>query len=237
VRFWWSRKAETALPIRNKTLAEQALTHRSYTEGDLQASNERLELLGDAVIGLVIAEYLFHRHPDWDQGQLSKARASLVRASVLCEAAKRAGLPPLIKLSPAEEQAGGRERASILSDTFEAVVGAIYLDQGYKAAQDYILTHLQPELQALDEGRMPIQDYKSMLQERTQAWWRVTPVYEVVEEHGSPHQRTFVVQVRLKDLVVGRGSGPSKKQAEQKAAEEALQYTQQNRRLIDETLC
>jgi ribonuclease-3 len=84
---------------------------------------------------------------------------------------------------------------------------------------------------------MPIQDYKSMLQERTQAWWRVTPVYEVVEEHGSPHQRTFVVQVRLKDLVVGRGSGPSKKQAEQKAAEEALQYTQQNRRLIDETLC
>lgn len=237
VRFWWSRKDESPLPIRNKALAEQALTHRSYTEGNLQASNERLELLGDAVIGLVIAEYLFHRHPDWDQGQISKARASLVRASVLCEASKRAGLASLIRLSPAEEQAGGRTRASILSDAFEAVVGAIYLDQGYKTAQEYVLTHLQPELQALEEGRMPVQDYKSMLQERTQAWWRVTPIYEVIEEHGTPHQRTFVVQVRLKDLVVGRGSGSSKKQAEQKAAEEALHYTQQNRRLIDETLC
>lgn len=237
MRLWWSRKDREALPIRDKALAEQALSHRSYTEGDLQASNERLELLGDAVIGLVIAEYLFQRYPDWDQGQISKARASLVRASVLCEAAKRAGLPPLIKLSPAEEQAGGRERPSILSDAFEAVVGAIYLDQGYKVAQEYVLTHLQPELRALEEGRMSIQDFKSMLQERTQAWWRITPIYEVVEEKGTPHQRTFVVRVRLKHLVIGQGSGSSKKQAEQSAAESALHYTQQNRRIIDETLC
>ncbi len=235
MRFWRLRKTEKALPIRNKALAEQALTHRSYTEGNLLASNERLELLGDAVLGLIVAEYLYHHHPEWDQGQISKARASIVRASVLCEAAKRAGLTHLLKLSPAEESAGGRERPSILSDAFEAVVGAIYLDQGYKEAQNFVLHYLRPELEALAEGKMPVQDYKSLLQERTQAWWRITPTYEVVEEHGTPHEKTFIVQVRLKDIVVGKGVGGSKKQAEQNAAAQALEYTEQHRRQLDET--
>ena len=234
--FWRLRKAMRAVSIENSALWEQALTHRSYTEGDLAASNERLEFLGDAVLGLVIAEHLFHLFPHWDQGQLSKARASLVRESVLCEAAHRAGLPSLLRLSPAEEAAGGRERPSILSDTFEAVIAAIYLDRGYDAARHFILQHLQLELESLAQGKIPVQDYKSLLQERTQAWWRITPVYEVVEEYGSPHHKTFVVEVRLRDLTVGRGTGSSKKQAEQCAAAEALHYTEQNRRQLDETL-
>lgn len=235
MRFWWLRKVGSTLPIKNKALAAQALTHRSHTEGDLQASNERLELLGDAVLGLIIAEYLYHLHPEWDQGQLSKARASIVRASVLCEAAKRAGLPILIRLSPAEESAGGRERPSILSDAFEAVIGAIYLDRGYKEAREFVLEHLKPELESIAEGKMPVEDYKSQLQERTQAWWRITPTYEVVEELGTPHRKTFVVQVRLRDIVAGQGHGSSKKQAEQNAAAEALKYTELNRRNLDET--
>lgn len=236
MRFWQLlRRAGARLPIRNKHLAAQALTHRSHTEGELLASNERLELLGDAVLGLIVAEYLYQHFPHWDQGQLSKARASIVRASVLCEAAKRAGLPQLLRLSPAEEAAGGRERPSILSDAFEAVLGAIYLDSGYRAARDYALKHLKPELDALHAGEMPVQDYKSQLQERTQAWWRITPTYEVVEESGTPHNKTFVVHVKLRDIVAGQGTGSSKKQAEQNAAAQAMQFTQQNRRHLDET--
>ncbi|MFN3689698.1 MAG: ribonuclease III [Fimbriimonadales bacterium] len=235
MRLWRLKKAGVHLPIRNKQLATQALTHRSHTEGDLLASNERLELLGDAVVGLIIAEYLYQRYPLWDQGQLSKARASIVRSSVLCEAAKRAGIASLLRLSPAEEASGGRARPSILADAFEAVVGAIYLDSGYKAARDYTLHHLKPELDALEAGAMPVQDYKSTLQERTQAWWRITPTYEVVEERGTPHNKTFVVRVKLRDIVAGQGVGPSKKQAEQDAAAHALQYTEQNRRQLDET--
>jgi ribonuclease-3 len=232
--LWRLRKSRQ---IEQDALWEQALTHRSYTEGDLSTSNERLEFLGDAVLGLVIAEHLFHLFPDWDQGHLSKARASLVRESVLCEAARRAGLPPLLRLSQAEEASGGRERPSILSDAFEAVVAALYLRKGYKSARRFILQHLQPELESLTQGKIPVPDYKSQLQERTQAWWRITPVYEVVEEHGTPHHKTFVVEVRLRDITIGRGTGSSKKKAEQRAAAEALHYIEQNRRQLDEALC
>jgi len=230
------RRLNWAKRLQNDALWNQALTHRSYTEGELSTSNERLEFLGDAVLGLVIAEHLFQLFPGWDQGQLSKARASLVRESVLCEAARRAGLPPLLRLSPAEEASGGRERPSILSDAFEAVVAALYLRKGYKAARTFILQHLQPELESLAQGKIPVPDYKSQLQERTQAWWRITPVYEVVEEHGTPHHKTFVVEVRLRDIPIGRGSGSSKKQAEQRAAAQALHSIEQNRRQLDEAL-
>ncbi|GIV09930.1 MAG: ribonuclease 3 [Fimbriimonadales bacterium] len=235
MRFWRLRKAGVHLPVRNKQLAAQALTHRSHTEGELLTSNERLELLGDAVLGLIIAEHLYQHYPHWDQGQLSKARASLVRASVLCEAAKRTGIAQYLRLSPSEEASGGRERPSILADAFEAVLGAIYLDSGYKAARDYAIEYLKPELDALESGEMPIQDFKSQLQERTQAWWRITPTYEVVEELGTPHNKTFIVHVKLRDVVAGRGVGSSKKQAEQNAAAHAMEYTEQNRRHLDET--
>jgi ribonuclease-3 len=191
-------------------LAAQALTHRSHTEGELLASNERLELLGDAVLGLIVAEYLYQHFPHWDQGQLSKARASIVRASVLCEAAKRAGLPPLLRLSPAEEAAGGRERPSILSDAFEAVLGAIYLDSGYRTARDYALQHLKPELDALHAGEMPVQDYKSQLQERTQAWWRITPTYEVVRNRARPTIKHLSCRSNCATSSLGRASAPAK---------------------------
>lgn len=235
--MWFRRSKENqTLPIRNKALLEQAFTHRSYTEGELQASNERLEFLGDSVLGLIVSEYLCQNHPDWDQGHLSKARASLVRESTLARAAVDANLPPLLKLSPSEEASGGRERASILSDAFEAVVAAIYLDRGLEEARKFVLEHLQPALYKLERGEMPVHDHKSQLQELTQAYWRKVPSYKVVDEKGTPHRKTFVVEARVKEVVLGTGSGSSKKQAQQSAAANAIENINQNRRSFDDAI-
>lgn len=211
-------------------MLEQALTHRSFTEGDLQASNERLEFLGDAVLGFIITEYLYKQYPEWDQGQLSKAKATIVCESTLAEAARRVGLQKDLRLSPGEEMAGGRERPSILADAFEAVVAALFLDGGLEQASRFVLRHLRPDLQRLARGTLPLQDYKSHLQEFTQAEWRLTPTYHVIEEHGSPHEKTFLVEVRLASQALGVGRGTSKKQAEQNAAAQALRNLQEKRR-------
>jgi ribonuclease-3 len=232
---WFRRpKSKQALPIRNKALLEQALTHRSYTEGNLFASNERLEFLGDAVLGFIITEYLHEHHPDWDQGQLSKAKSGIVRESTLAQAARRAGLAQYLRLSASEEASGGQERASILSDTFEAVLAAIYLDRGLPEARKFAVEYLQPELEPLKRGEMPVQDYKSQLQEAVQAWWKRTPTYHVIAEQGSPHMKTFIVEVQVESFVLGTGTGASKKQAEQDAAARAMENIQHNRRLFDE---
>lgn len=233
--MWFRRsKSKKALPIRNKALLNQALTHRSHTEGDLLASNERLEFLGDAVLGMIITEYLHTHHPDWNQGQLSKAKAGIVRESTLAQAARRAGLAHHLRLSASEEASGGRERASILSDTFEAVLAAIYLDRGLEEARRFAVEHLLPELEPLQRGEMPVHDRKSELQEVVQASWKRTPTYHVIAEQGSPHMKTFQVEVRVGEFVLGRGTGNSKKQAEQDAAANALGNVELNRRVFDE---
>lgn len=235
--MWFRRlKSRKALPIRNKALLDQALTHRSHTEGNLFASNERLEFLGDAVLGMIITEYLHDHHPDWDQGQLSKAKASIVRESTLAQAARRANLNHHLRLSASEEASGGRERASILSDTFEAVLAAVYLDRGPEEARRFAIEHLLPELEPLQRGEMPVHDRKSQLQETVQALWKHTPTYHVIAEQGSPHLKTFMVEVRVESIVLGRGTGSSKKQAEQDAAANALENIHSNRRLLDEAL-
>ncbi|MDH7600932.1 MAG: ribonuclease III [Armatimonadota bacterium] len=209
--------------IRDTRLLEQALTHKSYLgESSASESNERLEFLGDAVLGLVVAEYLFKQFPDRPEGELAKAKAVAVSEPVLAESARQLGLPDFILMSSGEEASGGRMRASILADAFEAVIAVIFLDRGLDAARDFILRALESILIDI-ERKEHIRDYKTLLQEHTQGIYKKAPRYVVIEETGADHDKTFTVEARLGDRVLGRGTGKSKKQAEQAAALEALE--------------
>ncbi|MGQ9454735.1 MAG: ribonuclease III [Armatimonadota bacterium] len=208
--------------ISDVRLLEQALTHKSYL-GELREaeSNERLEFLGDSVLGLVVAQYLYQQFPDRPEGELAKAKAVAVSEPVLAESARQLGLSEFILMSSGEEASGGRERPSILADVFEAVIAAIYLDQGLEAVRRFILTSLESILEDI-ERKEHIRDYKTLLQEHTQGVYKKTPHYVVVNEAGADHDKTFTVEARLGHKTLGRGQGKSKKQAEQAAALEAL---------------
>lgn len=203
-------------------LLRQALTHRSYLgETTGFQSNERLEFLGDSVLGLVVAEYLYHHLEGRPEGDLSRARAVAVSEPTLAEAARRLDLQSALQVSTGERLSGGLDRDSILSDTYEAVVAVIYLDRGLDAAREFVLRTLSDVLQRIEEGSH-LRDFKSQLQQLTQARHRVTPRYHVVQESGADHDKTFVVEVEVNGKRLGRGVGKSKKQAEQAAAEQAL---------------
>ncbi|MDO8684717.1 MAG: ribonuclease III [Armatimonadota bacterium] len=205
---------------------QQALTHRSClgeTEGVL--SNERLEFLGDAVLGLVVCEYLFTQYTDRAEGELAKAKAVAVSEPILAEAAKALGLDQMLLMSSGEEMSGGRKRFSILSDAFEAIVAVVYLDCGLEAARQFVLRALESILVDIDR-KEHIRDYKSLLQEMTQGAHKKAPRYVVISEEGADHDKTFVVEARLEGAILGKGAGKSKKQAEQAAALEALEKTQ-----------
>lgn len=205
-------------------LLGQALTHGSYLgEVEGATSNERLEFLGDSVLGLVIAEYLYSEFPDRAEGDLAKAKAVAVSEPVLGESAKQLGLDEMILMSSGEEAGGGRKRLSILSDAFEALVAVIYLDCGMAAAREFILRALAPILADI-ERREHIRDYKSLLQEQTQGIYKEVPRYVVVGEHGADHDKTFIIEATLQGSPIGCGEGKSKKQAEQAAALQGLQY-------------
>lgn len=207
-------------------LLKQALTHRSYLgEVDHANSNERLEFLGDSVLGLVVSEYLFTRYSDRSEGELAKAKAVAVSEPILAQAAKDLDIDKAIYLSSGEEASGGRSRLSILSDTFEAVVAAVYLDPGLDAARKFVLCALEQILEDIDR-KEHIRDYKSLLQELTQSVHKRAPEYVVVSEEGADHDKTFVVEARMDATVLGRGVGKSKKQAEQAAALEALEKSE-----------
>lgn len=209
--------------IEDLELLGQALTHRSYLgEKPGAISNERLEFLGDSVLGIVVAEYLYMRFPDHTEGELSKAKAVAVSEPILAESAKNLGLPDFIFMSSGEESSGGRNRFSILADAFEALVAVIYLDSGLEAARQFVLRALESILIDI-ERQEHIRDYKTLLQEHTQGLCKKAPRYVVVEERGADHDKTFLTEARLGDTVLGRGEGKSKKQAEQAAALEALE--------------
>lgn len=212
------------IDISNFELLQQSLTHRSYLgeAADGVSSNERLEFLGDAVLGLVVCEYLYQTYPDRSEGELAKAKAVAVSEPILAESAKDLGLDQMILMSVGEEASGGRGRLSILSDTFEAVVAVVYLDAGLEAAREFCLRALASILDDI-ERQEHIRDYKSLLQELTQGQHKKAPKYVVVTEEGADHDKTFVVEARLDSDVLGKGLGKSKKQAEQAAALEALQ--------------
>jgi ribonuclease-3 len=213
--------------FRNRSLLFHALIHRSAANErpELQlASNERLEFLGDAILGAVVADRLFHAFPEADEGTLTIMRASLVREASLAAWARAVDLGAYLVLGRGEEIAGVRERDGPLARTFEAVVGAIYLDgkgRGWTRVGRFLDRFIGPELAGLPQGR-PLLDAKSRLQQRTQAEHDTVPAYRVVEVTGPQHSPTFTVEVLIGGQVVARGSGRSKQAAEQAAAELAL---------------
>lgn len=201
---------------------EMALTHRSVVPGAPERSNERLEFLGDAVLGMVIGEYLFKTYPKRSEGELARARGIIVRKSTLADAAVRVGLPKILKISRSEAASGGRERATILADGFEAMLAAIYLTHGYQPAQEFVLSALDPEVKSIGT-RSDWRDAKTVLQEIRQGRGLSTPVYETVTESGDPHDKTFTVQVILDGVCAGIGVGKNKRDAQLAAAAAALE--------------
>lgn len=211
--------------FKNINLLKESLTHRSYLNDHRNMSlenNERLEFLGDAVLELVVTEELFQRYPDKAEGQLTSFRAALVRRESLAETAADIGLGAFLYLSRGEDATGGRERAYILANALEAVIGAVYLDQGYKSAHQIIHTYLLPKLDKIVAERSDI-DAKSQLQELVQEHIKVTPVYVTLSETGPDHSKKFNMGLHIGDILVAEGEGHSKQEGEQVAAKVALQ--------------
>lgn len=208
----------------NKKLLETALTHKSCLNEnpDLKESNERLEFLGDAVLEFVITETLYNSFPDKQEGYLTSLRANLVNTQNLAEVAKKLNIGGLIHLSKGEEDGGGRENPSLLADTVEAIIGALYLDQGLEKVEAFIKENLVNEIP--DKVTKPLKDPKSRFQEYIQAKGFPAPKYKVLKETGPDHDRDFVVQVLVEGKMMGEGRGKSKSQAEQEAAREALSF-------------
>ena len=220
------RELEEALGVRfrDERLLRLALVHSSYLNenpGEFPESNERLEFLGDAVIGMAVADELYAANPGWPEGRLTQARAALVQEAALAEAARNIGLGEMLRMGRGEKAGGGRERPSNLSAALEAVIGAIFLDQGYEVARTVVLRVLGERLSALGEPEMSANP-KSSLQEAVQAEGLPSPTYRIVHEEGADHDRLFVAEVTVGGEVAGRGEGKRKSLAEQAAAEEAL---------------
>lgn len=209
--------------FRDASLVEAALTHRSWmneTEETLRTDNERLEFLGDAVLALVSSDLLMKRFPEQPEGELSKARAAIVNEAGLASIADRLTLGQWIFLGRGEEQAGGRQKRSLLANAFEALVGAVYLDGGFEAAYRVVGRLIEPSL--ADVPAAANKDFKSRLQELAQAKLQMAPSYTVLSERGPDHAKTFEVAILIGDKEYGRAFGRSKKEAQQNAAEQAL---------------
>lgn len=206
------------------------MRHRSAAENSVTDSYERLEFFGDSVLGLIVAQYLYEHHPNWDQGMLSKAKSSIVQEGPLAATALRLGLDEYIELSSNEASTGGKTKPSILADVFEAVIGGIYLESGLEVTRWFVLEQLHEFIEQISGGDVSPNDFKSKLQEVAQAIWRKTPNYRIVKEIGVAHERRFTVQVHFDDEVMGEGSGRSKKEAEQSAASDALQLIERAQR-------
>ena len=208
--------------FKNKQYILEALTHSSYSnENKSYAFNERLEFLGDSVLGIIISDYLFKNETELPEGELTKLRANIVCEESLSEVSKKIELGTHMLLGKGEEATGGRERVSILADAVEAVIAAIYLDGGIENARKFVLTQMDEIIQDSIKGRI-FRDYKTHLQEVIQSQGETNIIYDLVEEIGPDHNKKFVMQVKLNDEVLGTGEGKSKKEAEQSAAKQAL---------------
>ena len=208
--------------FKNTELLERAMTHSSYANenrADGVLDNERLEFLGDSVLGMNTALHLFKKYPDEPEGELTKMRSSLVCTGALCERAKAIDLGEMLRLGHGEESGGGRGRASILADAFEALIGAIYLDSGEEDARAFIKKFV---FEAEKGGEWSVTDYKTTLQEIVQKNRGEKLSYKMLESNGPDHERSFTVQVLINSNPIGEGYGHSKKEAEQMAAKEAL---------------
>ena len=211
--------------FKNKGLLKQAFTHRSYineNRGSALEHNERLEFLGDAVLELVITDYLYGRLKDSTEGELTSLRSALVNADTCSRVAQTLGANDFLLLSKGETKDIGRARQYILANTLEAIIGAIYIDQGYEMAQKFILTHVAPLTEEILKNGAWI-DAKSLFQEKAQEYTGLTPTYKTVRESGPDHDRYFVVSVSVGADLYGQGEGQSKQDAEQEAARQALE--------------
>jgi ribonuclease-3 len=190
-----------------------------------------LEFLGDAVLELIISEYLYNNFPERPEGELTSFRSAIVRSNSLAKCARKLGYGEVLDMSRGEEATGGREKDYLLANTFEAVLGAIFLDQGIDVARDFVLRVLIPNLQEIVDKRLDI-DSKSKFQEIIQKIDKITPVYKVEREEGPDHAKTFTVTVFVGNEVFGTGSGASKQQAEEAAAEAGLKKVHTDKRYI-----
>jgi ribonuclease III len=212
--------------FKNKQLLSQAVTHRSFVnehEEQKLRNNESLEFLGDSVLGFLISSRIFQHYPELTEGELSKIKAYLVSAANLVKLAEGIHLGSFIRLSRGEEKTGGRTKRAILVDAYEAVIGAIYLDSGIDAASDFVGRQIETFLDDLDIRQLTYGDFKSALQEQLHDLGRSEPVYQVVDEIGPDHRKTFVVQVIVDGEVIAEASGTTKKEAQQSAARLALE--------------
>ena len=209
----------------NQELLITALTHRSSLNEHLSSSsesNERLEFLGDAVLELVTTEFLYQTLPDLPEGRLTALRSSLVKTTTLATISRELELGQALYMSRGEEGTGGRDNDNLLADALEALIGAMYLDQGIPAVTDFLQAHLFPKLTNIMDQQLD-RDPKSTLQEEVQSLGLSTPSYEVIEESGPDHDKYFVVSVLVNGTQVGTGNGKSKQAAQQDAAAQALQ--------------
>ncbi len=208
----------------DKNLLVQAFCHRSYLNENPDfnlGQNERLEFLGDAVLELVVTNYLYLQYPENSEGELTTWRAALVNTKEIADTAEKLQFQDFLLLSKGENRENGRARLCILANTFEAFIGALYLDRGYHIVEEFIKKNLIVKLPRIIELEL-YRDPKSELQERTQEEAGVTPSYNVLEESGPDHQKYFKIGVFLNNMLVGEGKGWSKKEAEEEAAKEAL---------------
>ncbi|MCX7714312.1 MAG: ribonuclease III [Clostridia bacterium] len=205
----------------NRAILETAITHSSYANEKKKESNERLEFLGDSVLSLIVSNYLYKNLSDTNEGDLTKIRASLVCEQSLAELAKGIGVGEYIKLGKGEEQTGGRGRPSVLSDAFEAILAAIYLDGGINIAEKWLIGLMDEKLKQALSGEI-YHDYKSMLQEAVQRGNIGKVTYTTIKETGPDHNKYFEVEVCIDGEAVSIGTGQSKKEAEQNAAKNAL---------------
>ena len=210
------------------SLRETALTHRSFAfERGIDLTNERLEFLGDSVLGVVVTDMAFHAFPQMPEGDLAKLRAAIVNMSALAEVARELRLGEVLLLGKGEEQSGGRDKSSILADALEAVFGAVYLDRGLQVARGLIERLFRPRMEAYVRGEGD-RDYKTILQELASAELRALPEYRL-EERGPDHEKEFTATVFLGGTPQGTGIGRSKKEAEQQAAREAYTHIVERR--------
>lgn len=212
------------IKFKNKELLKTAFTHRSYlNENPSQGAehNERMEFLGDAVLELIITEYLYKKYPKKTEGDLTSYRAALVNAIMLSSVASEIGMEEFLLLSKGEKKDTGKARQYILANTIEALIGAIYLDQGYDVTYTFLEKTLFSKIESIIENKLWI-DSKSLFQEKSQDVMSITPAYKVVSQSGPDHDKHFVVGVYLNNELIAEGEGSSKQEAEQKAAQEGL---------------
>lgn len=224
-----------SIKFKNLNLLDLALHHRSLSNEENDKShenNERLEFLGDSVLGMATATFLYTELDGKQEGDLAKIKSIVVSEKILAPIAMNIGVDKLLQLGKGEEMSGGRKKPAILADAMEAIFGAYYLDNGYKNAEELILRFIIPEVKKVLENK-GVKDYKSLLQEFYQKKFKTCPTYELVKKTGPDHDRTFWVSVHLRDEIYGPAEGKNKKEAEQNAAKMALDKIQNIKNSID----